>query len=106
MLLRTPAGRCCHTRGLGPALQVLACPHPAHCGLAFPPPQPNSSHPPLRPCRFWLEVTPPSLGKLIEEHGVSVARDICVTSLGWQPRYFEAMMERHREAVATGNISD
>lgn len=85
--------------GMGRALlELLSASYPDQAVLP---------HEPRDDClRFWLEVTPPSLGKLIEEHGVSVARDICVASLGWQPRYFEAMMERHREAVATGNISD
>lgn len=66
----------------------------------------NASLPPSRLTSFWLDVTPPALGKLTEEHGVSAARDICVSALGWQPHYFDAMMERHREAVASGNISD
>lgn len=46
------------------------------------------------------------MGKLIEQQGVSAARDVCVNSLGWQSHYFEAMLERHHEAVATGNVSD
>ena len=84
--------------------QLLTCPAGCPTGCLThqrlrtrPPPEPPPS--------FWLEVTPPALGKLAEAHGVSAARDICLNSLGWRADYFEAMMERHRAATASGYLS-